>query len=350
MGIWNSNVKWYLQEGLLMGAHTARLSSAEIGGLWATYILESMSVCLLKYFVYYCEDEEIKAILKQTLEISEGHVQQMTSIFNAEKIPIPDGFTEKDIDLSAPRLFYDPFALSFVYSMSRLGMVNTAFLTANVAREDVMEFFLTMMNQSSRLYQLSTSLMLSKGIYDRPPMIPYPKQVEYIEKKMYISGFGKKRPLNSPELTEIFFNTERNYFSILLCMGLLQVVKDKEIHHYIEEGKKISESQINTFNDILIKEELLGNVPLAMEVTDSTVLPFSNKLVVTLFHSLNSIDITLLGHALSLSMRSDLSAYYQKYIIEILLYAEKGFNIMVDRGWMQKPPQAPDRRSLQKLK
>jgi hypothetical protein len=332
-----------------MGAHTARLSSAEIGGLWATYIQESMAVCLLKYFVYYCEDEEIKAILKQTLEISEGHVQQITSIFNAEKIPIPDGFTDKDLDLSAPRLFYDPFALSFVYSMSRLGLVNTGFITANVAREDVMEFFVTMVNQSSRLYQQSTDLMLSKGIYDRPPMIPYPKQVEYIEKKTYISGFGKKRPLTSAELAEIFFNTERNFFSILLCMGLLQVVKDKEIHQYIQDGKKISESQIRTFNNILMREELLGNVPLAMEVTDSTILPFSNRLVVTLFHSLNTIDITLLGHALSLSMRTDLAAFYQKYISEILLYAIKGFNILVDRGWMQQPPQAPDRRSLQKL-
>ncbi|MCM2536111.1 DUF3231 family protein [Neobacillus pocheonensis] len=130
----------------------------------------------------------------------------------------------------------------------------------------------------------------------------------------------------------------------------MQVVKDKGIHNYIQEGKKISESQIHTFNDILMREELLGNVPLAMEVTDSTDLPFSNRLIVTLFHSLNSIDITLLGHALALSMRTDLAAYYQKFIIEILLYAEKGFTIMVERGWMQQPPQAPDRRELQKLR
>ncbi|HEY2420096.1 MAG TPA: DUF3231 family protein [Neobacillus sp.] len=332
-----------------MGAHTARLSSSEISGLWAAYIQENMAVCLLTYFIYHCEDAEIKAILQQALEISEAHVQQITSIFTAEKIPVPDGFTEKDIDLSAPRLFYDPFGLSFVYSSSRLGMINTGFITANVARDDVMTFFVTMVNQATMLYQKTTQLMLAKGMYDRAPMIPYPNQVEYIEKKSYLSGFGKKRPLNSAELTEIFFNTERNYFSVLLCMGLLQVVKDKEIHHYIQEGKKISENQIHTFNDILMREELLGNVPLSMEVSDSTVPPFSNKLIVMLFNSLNSIDITLLGHALSLSMRTDLAAYYQKYILEILLYAAKGFNIMVERGWMQQPPHAPDRRNLQKL-
>jgi len=132
-------------------------------------------------------------------------------------------------------------------------------------------------------------------------------------------------------------------------MGLLQVVKDKEIHEYIQDGKKISEKQIRTFNDILNREELLGNVPLSVEVTDSTVSPFSDRLIVMLFHSLNSIDITLIGHALSVSLRTDLVAYYEKYIIEILLYATKGFKIMVDRGWMQEPPGAPDRRKLEGL-
>jgi Protein of unknown function (DUF3231) len=329
--------------------HKIRLSSAEIGGLWATYIQENMSVCLLTYFLYHNQDEEIKKILQQAYKISESHIQNITTIFNDEGIPIPDGFSEKDINLSAPPLFYDLFGLSFVYSMSRMGMINTGFITANVARKDVMDFFVRMVQQTSMLYQESTNLLLSKGIYDRPPMIPYPNEVKYAENLSYLSGFGKKRPLNVAEITEIFFNTERNYFAILLCMGLLQVVTDKEIHKYIEEGKKICEKQIQTFSDILLKEELLGNVSTSMEVTDSTVSPFSDRLVVTLFHSLNAIDIALIGHALSLSMRTDLAAYYQKYILEILVYSAKGFDLMVDRGWAQMPPQAPSRRDLQKL-
>lgn len=332
-----------------MVEHKIRLSSSEIGGLWATYIQENMGVCLLKYFLHHNQDDEIKSVMEHALVIAEEHVQQISNIFQDESIPVPDGFTEKDIDFTAPPLFYDLFGLSFVYSMSRLGMINTGFITANVAREDVMNFFVKMVKQTSMLYQQSTNLMLSKGIYDRPPMIPYPKEVEYIEKLSYLSGFGRKRPLNAAEITEIFFNTERNYFSVLLCMGLLQVVRDKEIHNFIEEGKKISEKQINTFNEILMREELLGNISTGMEVTDSTVSPFSDRLVVTLFHSLNAIDLVLIGHALSLSLRSDLSAYYQKYIIDILQYSVKGFNLMIDRGWAQELPHAPDRRELQKF-
>ncbi len=332
-----------------MGEHSIRLTSAEIGGLWAAYIQESMTLCLLTYFLHHNQDDDIKKVLQQAYQITDGHLQWITALFEKEGIPIPDGFTEKDLNLNVPPLFYDMFGLSFVYSMSRMSMINTSFITVNTARKDVMDFFVTMVQQTTMLYQYATTLMLEKGIYDRPPMIPYPDQVEYIKKDAYISGFGKKRPVNAGEITELFFNTERNYFAILLCMGLLQVVKDKEIHQYIAEGKKISEKQIQTFNEILMREELLGNVSTSVEVTDSTMSPFSDRLVVMLFYSLNSIDVTLIGHALSLSMRTDLAVHYQKYMLEVISYSVKGFDIMVERGWMQKPPHAPDRRTLEKL-
>src|SRR5579875_771975 len=289
-----------------MAERNIMLSSSEIGSLWGVYLQESMTLCLLTYFLHYNEDEEATAHLQRAYDLSSGHLQQIATILNNEEIPLPEGFSENDLNLNAPKLFYDLFAVTFVYSMSRLSMINTSFILSNVARKDVVDLFASILQNNIALYQDSTALMLSKGIYDRPPIIPYPKEVEYIEKDSYLSGFGKKRPLSAVEITEIFFNTERNYFSVILCMGLLQVVKDKEIHQFIEEGKKISEKQLRTFTDLLKREELLGNIPLNVEVTDATDLPFSERLVVTLFHSLNSIDTTLLGHALSLSLRTDL--------------------------------------------
>lgn len=333
-----------------MVVHKVRLSSAEIGGLWGSFIQDSMTICLVKYFQYHNQDEEIKPLLEKALKNSENHIQQISAIFNEEGIPLPDQFSDQDINYSAPPLFYDMFGLTFLYMMSRLGMINASFITSNVARKDVMDFFVTTLNESAELYKTTTSLLLSKGLYDRPPMIPYPKEVEYIEKTSYLNGLFNKRPLNTIDITEIFFNTERNYFSILLCTALLQVVDDEEIKEFIKEGKEISEKQIRAFNEILIKEQLLGNISTSMEVTDSTVLPFSNKLIVTLYHSLNAIDITLLGHALSVSMRADLVAHYQKFITEILVYASKGFRLMVERGWLQQPPMAPNRKELENMK
>ncbi|MFD2445102.1 DUF3231 family protein [Bacillus sp. CGMCC 1.16607] len=332
-----------------MGKSTARLSSAEIGGLWQNYIQNSMSRCLLKYFLHHLKDEEIYSILNKRLTITEKQLNDICLLFSLENIPIPDGFSDQDINLEAPPLFYEEFALSFLYMMSRMEMVQTAFILSNVARSDVLAFFNDSLKHSVDFYSESTTLMLSKGVYDRPPMIPYPKQVEYIEKKTFILPLpGKKRPLNTMELTELFFNIERNYFSILFCSGLLQVVKDKEIHAYIKKGRDISENQIKIFNNVLIKEDLLGISPVSMLVTDSTFPPFSNKFIVALFNFLNAIDVTLLGHALSMSMRADLSAQFSKFMTEILTYSEEGFNIMVNRGWLEQVPLAPNRKDLEK--
>ncbi|MBB2483333.1 DUF3231 family protein [Bacillus sp. APMAM] len=309
----------------------------------------SMEWCLITYFLHHIKDSEIKAILDQALASSNKRLHCLRELFTQEEIPIPDGYTDQDINLEAPPLFYDPFALTFVYSLSKMDMVLYSFITTDICRIDIQDFFTSIVKENTDLLKASTSLLLSKGLYDRPPMIPYPKEVQYIQKESYINGFiGKKRPLNVVEITEIFSNIERNYFAILLCTGLLQVIKDPEIKEYLKKGKEISEKQINLFNEVLMKEDLLGLVPINMEVTESTESPFSDKLVMTLFSALNAIDITLIGHALSLSFRTDLSAHYSKFIAEILLYSKQGFDILVDRKWLEKPPGAPDRNKLQK--
>lgn len=330
-----------------MGKSNVRLSSSEIGGLWSMYTLESLSICLLKYFIHHLHDDQIKGMLQKGLNLSQSHLTSIRAVFVDEQIPVPIGYSDEDIDFSSPPLFHDPFALSFVYNMTRFSMINSSFITANVARPDILEFFAEATRKSVALYTECVEMLLSKGLYDRPPMIEYPSQTEYISKQSYLDGFlGNKRPLNAIELTELFFNIERNYFGVLLTLGFLQVVKDKEIKQYIKRGKAISENQIETFNKLLQEENMLGLVPVSMEVTDSTTSPFSERLVMSLMHFLNSLDITLIGHALSTSMRTDLAVHYSKLIGEILLYAKDGFDIMVERKWLEQPPHATNRKQL----
>lgn len=332
-----------------MAENHIRLTSAEIGGLWSTYMNSTMSRCLLIYFLHHIKDQEMKDMLQNTLDSTNLQIKKLTAIFSQENLPIPDGFTDKDIDLTAPPLFYDPFALSFLYNLARMDMIFYSFTVVNLSRTDMISFFTDSLRQASKLYGDSTTLLLSKGLYDRPPNIPYPTEVNYIETTSYINGFiHKDRPLNVSEVTEIFFNIERNYFSILLCSGLSQVVKDKEIKNYIKKGKDISLKQINYFNDLLKDEDLLGIVSVNMEVTDSQISPFSEKLIMNLFNSLNAVDITLIGHALSSSLRTDLSVQYSKLIGEILLYLKKGFQLMVERKWLEEPPATPNRKELEK--
>ena len=323
------------------------LTCTEIGGLWGVYIQESMSVCFLTYFLHHLQDEDIIPLAKKALHISQGRIETIKKIFLKENFPIPAGFSEADVNLAAPQLFHDVFSLSYIYMTNRLAMINFSYTATNNVRLDVLDFFNECLHSSTEVFGRSVKMMLSKGIYDRPPKMPYPKEIEYVKKESFLSGLvGTKRPLNAIELTEIFFNIERNYFSVLIMLGFAQVIKDKQLKEHIMKGKTISEKQISFFNKLLLDEDLLGTVTVNMEVTDSVISPFSEKLILSMINVLNAVDISLISHALSLSMRTDLTAKYSKIIAEVMLYAKETFDIVVDRQWLEQPPLVTDRDRL----
>jgi hypothetical protein len=129
-------------------------------------------------------------------------------------------------------------------------------------------------------------------------------------------------------------------------LGFAQVVEDRHIKEHIIKGKRLSEKQIELFNGLMMKEELLGTVPVSMEVTASTVSPFSDKLIMSMINMLNAIDIVLLSHAISLSMRTDLVAHYTQIIGEVMLYAKDTFDLAVEHQWLEQPPLSIDRGQL----
>jgi hypothetical protein len=140
---------------------------------------------------------------------------------------------------SALALFTDLFGLSFVYRFNQMGLSEYSTTATKVARKDVVEFFYNCIESTAKIFYKSLNLMLSKGIYDRPPKIDYPKQVEFTDKQDSIieMWFGERRPLNALELGEIFYTIERNSIGILLMVGLIQVTKNKEIKEFLVDGK-----------------------------------------------------------------------------------------------------------------
>nr|WP_263326900.1 DUF3231 family protein [Neobacillus sp. Marseille-Q6967] len=323
------------------------LSCTEIGGLWGVFLQESMSSCFLIYFLHHLQDEEIIPLAKEALQISQVRLEKIKNIFLAENLPLPAAFSEGDLNLAAPQLFNDVFTLSYIYMMNRLGMINFSYTASNNVRLDVLDFFTECIHTSTEMFGKAVKMMLSKGIYDRPPKMNYPKEIEFVQKESFLSGvIGNKRPLNAIELSEIFFNIERNYFSVLITLAFAQVLKDKELKKHVLKGKTISEKQITFFNNLLMEEELLGTVTVSMEVTDSTFSPFSDKLIFSMINVLNSVDISLISHAMSVSMRTDLTAQYSKIIGEVMLYAKDTFDIVVEKKWLEQPPLVTNRKML----
>ena len=333
-----------------MGNNNIKLTAPEIAVLWTTYIENTAIRCFYKHFLQHLQDDEIKSITEEALAIVEGSIKKMESIFLDENFPKPKGFSDNDIDLSAPPLFTDLFALSFVYRGGQVIMPYYADVLGKVSRIDIYNFFAECLYSETELHNKALSLMHSKGLNDRPPKMEYPQNVEFVSHQPSLINtlLGEKRPLNTLEIGEIFGCIERNAIGLILLMGLIQVTKDKEIKDFLLKGKKLAEKQIDTLNKLIKENDNFIGFPVAMEVTNSTISPFSERLILFFISSSNQVAVSTLGYALSVTMRKDLIAQWTLLIADILTYGGDGLKILIERGWMEKPPQPIDRNEFYK--
>ncbi|MCR2821556.1 DUF3231 family protein [Lederbergia panacisoli] len=327
-----------------------KLTASEIAALWKTYIQSTAVRCFYKHFYHHLQDKDIKSVVKECMVLVESVIGKIETIFKKENFPIPMGFSDKDVDLSAPALYTDLFALSFAYRGGQVIMPHYTNVLTKVTRLDIYDFFKECLFKETELHKKALALLLSKGLNDRPPKMEYPASVEFVEKNPSLlkTWFGDKRPLNCFEIAELFQDIERNGNGLLLLMGLIQVTKDKEIKEYLLKGKKLAEDQIETFDKMLKSNYNFTGATMTMEVTNSTISPFSEKLILFFISSSNQIAISTLGDALSASMRKDIAAHYSLFLAEVISYSEEGLTLMVNRGWMEQPPQTFDRKEFYK--
>ncbi|MGM7723800.1 DUF3231 family protein [Metabacillus sp. Hm71] len=337
-----------VEKGKVMTEHNIPLTASEMGFLWTQYLNDSLATCVFKYFEKVCEDKEILSLIKDAMNLSQKNLQTITYIFNDEKHPIPVGFTDEDVNVNAPRLFTDTFMLMYLQKMGIIAMAGIGVAIGVSARSDVSNFFTDLLLSTSELHDKARKVMLSKGVYIRPPHISIPDKVDFVKKQSFLFDFlgQNKRPLSSIEITHLFINVQTNALGKAMMMAFAQVCKGEDVKQYFMEGKGIANKHIKKFSSILTN----GDVPAPMiwdsHVLDSTVAPFSDKLM--MFHTTGMIAVGIgnYGTAAGTCHRMDLSATYTRLSAEIALYAEDGANILIKHGWLEEPPQADDRQAL----
>src|SRR4051812_49421435 len=99
-----------------------KLTSGELSVLWGSYMNDSLEICAISYFLKDVEDPDIRSVLEYGSDLSKKHIEVVTDIFKEEKIPIPTGFTEQDVNLNASRLYSDAFMLYYAQSMAATGI------------------------------------------------------------------------------------------------------------------------------------------------------------------------------------------------------------------------------------
>jgi len=339
-----------LSKGRVVGMEektNIRLTAAEMSGLWTEYINDTLGLCVNKYFLEKVEDDEIRPIIETSLRYFEENINALEKIFNKDQFPIPQGFTEKDVNVNAPKLFSDTFMVMYLRHMSILTMAASSAALGLVTRPDVVEFHKKMLEKSVKMQDLTRDIQLKQGTYVRPPYISIPDKVDFVEQQQWLAGFfGKKRSLSSVEITHLFLNIQTNHIGKALITGLAQIAESEEVKQLLLKGKKMSQKHIEIFGKYLLDEDLPAPMGWDTAITDITSKVFSDKLIVFHVSGMIAAGIGNYGAAMAASPRRDIGFRYASLIPEISLYAEDCANLMIKNGWLEEPPQTDDREGL----
>ncbi len=323
------------------------LTAAEQSALWTQYMNDTLATCVNRHFLEKVEDAEVRPIIEWTLETAIENILLMKDIFKKDNFPVPIGFNDQDVNVTAPKLFSDSYKLSYLRHMSIIALGASGSALGLATRKDIVAFFKRILEKAIQLQDLTRDLMLKQGTYIKSPILSLPDKVEFAETQQYLAGFfGKKRAFTSIEVTHLFYNIQTNAIGKALITGFAQTTERKEIKDFFIRGKDIAQKHIESFGAFLQDEDLPVPMTWDAHISDSTVQVFSDKLLMYHVMAMIASGIGFYGAAMAASPRRDLAIKYATLIPEISLYLEDGASLMIKNGWMEEPPQANDRDKL----
>jgi hypothetical protein len=330
-----------------MDERNLRLTSTEIGTLWLDYMNDSVAACMLQYFFEKVKDKDIRPIIEFALSLSQQHVQAIAQIFENEGFAVPIGFSDIDVDLQAPPLFSDTFYLRYLKHMAAAGMTAYCLGLNQAVRSDVRKYFWHCIDSSKELDEKATQALLFKGLYIRAPYIPIAKKVQFVESPTFMGSIIRNnRPLNAMELVHLVTNISTNAMGRVVLIGFAQVAKSQEVRKFFVRGQNITQKHIEVFSMLMKKDDLSAPATWESEATDSTIVPFSDRLMMQQIISLIALSMSNYGAALGASTRVDVAAAYSRLMAEIAAFGEDGAQLMIKNGWLEQPPQAANRKAL----
>ncbi|MGG0717676.1 DUF3231 family protein [Robertmurraya massiliosenegalensis] len=331
----------------------ASIASSELGTLWLTYQEKTMIMRMLEYFIAKADDEKAKNIMTNLHEELEIYVGKIVQIYEEEGAVIPVGYTAQDVNKDVPKLYDNGFDIMFVRLIKEISMGLHSLNLTMTFREDITMLFGDLTAITQKYFRICSQYLLERGLLVRTPYVSMPKSVEFVKNNSYLAGvglnpFSQKRTLNTVEVSHVHKAIESNLTGLQLILGFGQCANDVEVKKFFNEGAELAKGIVKELSEVMIQTNLPIPQTPGGNATDSTVAPFSDKLMMyctSLFCSF-SMGSNSLGSAFSL--RNDLPAKNTIFMKDIFEYAHKGAKIMIKNGWMEEPPQMEDRK--QKMK
>lgn len=334
-----------------MNYENMKLTSSEIGTLWAVYISGTMADCVNRYMYSIIEDESIKKVFEKAIDIFAKQKQDITRFLKNDGFPLPLGFTDADINMEAPRLFTDIFCLQYLHVMTLHGLIAHITSLSSSTRKDLRQAYDSFDNDGKKIFHETIELLLEKGIFHRDPLFYPEDNVEFINDKNFASGLLKtNRTLAATEVVNLSFNIKKNIMAKSLSIAFGQTVQSKEVRKFLEDSQNTANNQIQLLSKVLQNDNLPSPASFETEITSSQAAPFSDKLMMYHIGLLYQVGQVYHGAGLASAMRADLVIAYQKVILKNIDVTRNWFDIMVKNKWLEQPPLAPNRKEISRDK
>ena len=328
-----------------------QLTSTDLGTLWMAYQSTCSTLIIFKVLMDKTINKKAQNILTTYIADVQIVKDKILNLYNNEKVAIPIGFDEKHIVKEDAPLFDDIFNIMFLRQIMKINFGHSALFAAMSYMNEVKEIIRLNYDIADKYYTLTTNFLSEKGVLSKPPYVSMPKKVELVEDKNYMSGFNlfsEKRALNTVEVGYITEAIQSNIVGMQMMTAFAQAGKEVEVKKHFIEGKELSKKIITDLSDLLLQSDIQPPSTWAGKATNSTIPPFTDKLMMFITSLLSSAGIGYTAMGTSFSMRSDLHLKFAAIAKGIFDFSVAGGKIMIKHRWMEEPPQMEDRNQLTK--
>ena len=324
----------------------AELTATEISNLWSSYLINSMEQRLYEYFYSSTENSDTKQVIEKMLNQSQKNINELKVIFDKENLTVPLGFTDEDVRADAPKVFSDTFILYFCFDLTHLSLSTYPIALSDCTRNDIRDQFQESIAFSIKIQNEIVDLMLSQGVYLKPPQVAVDSDVEFADNFMYLNGFfGGSRPLNTAEIANISRIIHRARFSKMVFVTFSKLAQTKELKQHFGKGRDGIEKVLNSLQEVLEKENIPISASGDYQISSVEISPFSDKLMLFFINTcLGIFCFAMVSQAKTSSLRTDVVSKLSKVSDDMEKYYGLGLLLAIKEKWLEQPPQAVDRK------
>ncbi|MEK9197123.1 DUF3231 family protein [Ureibacillus sp. FSL E2-3493] len=302
---------------------------------------KSMILRILEYFIEKSDDQRAKDLMSDLWNQLHPIIMEMKTTLENEGAVIPEGFTKEDVNLDAPKLWDNGFDIMLCRVLKEISMGMYVLHLTMAYRQDIIKLYKKMSEVTENFYGHFTQYLLDKNLYTRPTFVVMPTSTNYISGEDYLKGtnnFGNKRTLNTVEFGNLYRMIETNITGMQLLNGFIQTTEDEDVKKYFMQGIELSKKIIGETSNFLLEDNIQPPATPGGTVTNSTIAPFSEKLMMFCNYLLSGFSLGGGGFSAGFSLRNDLHAKNMTFGKDIYQYQMDGVKLMVSKGWFEEPP------------